>query len=687
VPFGAREGRLLASLVFVAGILSAPRVARAQVVPQETPVASLKELSVEDLINIEVTSVSTQPERLLDAPSAIQVISGDEIDRSGATSLPEALRLADNLEVAQKDANEWAISARGFNANLGDKLLVLIDGRSVYSPLYAGVLWNVQDYLLEDIDRVEVISGPGGTVWGANAVNGVINITTKSARDTQGLYVEEAAGNQEQDLTAVRFGGALAPSVFYRVYAEYSEAGSEDLTNGSSAGDSLRVTRTGFRLDSDASPQNVLTLQGDYYNGIQDYGPTQGEGRVDGANVLGRATHTFADDSDLMLQLYYDRTYLAQPYPAVAGSPPYVSAFPASYLTDGLDTVDFELQRHLQPWNLNKLVFGIGYRYTHEVDEDQNIVRFSPPVLDQSLYSGFIQDEIAVSRDSVFTIGTKLEHNDYTGFEWEPSARFQWNFLPKQMLWTAISRAVRTPSRYDRDLVVLTGLQNAPAPYVFPVNYLRGSPSFTSETEIAYELGYRAELAARVSVSVSTFYNSYNDLRSTAYTPTSATYVFPFPVVFGNSLQGHTYGAELTLNYQALDTWRLNVGYDQLSEHIYARPGFVDATGGLNETADPRNQVFLRSSMDLPHGVDWDASLRWIDSLTLDSSPTNGPVAGTVPSYFELDTRLAWYATRNLQISLVGQNLLHDHHAEYGFPSPTREEIVRGFYAKAELRY
>jgi iron complex outermembrane recepter protein len=682
-PFPRLAGPGLALLL----ALAATRPLRAQTADATPPSPdSLKQLSVEDLMNLDVTSVTKAPERLLDAPSAIQVITSEDIEESAASSLPEALRLADNLQVAQKDQNDWAISARGFNANLGDKLLVLIDGRTVYSPLYAGVIWNVQDVMLEDVDRIEVISGPGGTLFGANAVNGVINIISKSAKDTQGLYLEEAAGSVLQDQTEARYGGTIVPNVYYRVYGSYSERGSEDLPDGDSAGDSLRTSRAGFRIDSEASPENLMTLQGDYYNGTQDLGAA-GEGGLSGGNVLGRWTHTFEDDSDLALQVYYDKTHLAQPVPGSPAALPYVRSFPDSFLLDDLDTYDLDLQRHFKLGQVNRFTAGLGYRYTKESDTDRSIIRFDPRRLDQSLYNAFVQDEIALTPEVALTLGSKVEHNEFTGYEIEPSGRLQWNFTPKQMVWSAVSRAVRTPSRYDRDLMVLTGLQNAPAPYVFPTTFLEGNDAFVSETEMAYELGYRAELAAKASVSISTYYNHYDSLRSTEATPTTATYPFPYPVYFANDVEGDTWGAEVSFNYQVLEWWRMNAGYDYLRENIHAKPGYVDTTDGLNETGDPRNQVFLRSSMDLRDHVDLNVALRWIDTLTLDESPTDGTVSGTVPSYFELDGRVGWRMTRQLELSLVGQNLLHDHHPEYGFPTDTREEIAREVYVKAEFRY
>ncbi len=652
----------------------------------DSSVGQLKQLSIDELMDVEVTSVSGEPDPLIDSASAIQVITNGDILRSGATSIPEALRLADNLEVAQENSHDWAISARGFDANLGNKLLVLVDGRAVYSPLYGGVEWNVQDYPLGDIDRIEVISGPGGTIWGANAVNGVINVTSKSSKDTQGLDLEEVAGTELEDLTSVRYGGTLAPDVYFRVYGEFSERGSEVLPDGDSASDSIQMSRGGFRIDSYAVPQTTLTLQGDIYSGTEYLG-SLGDSGLNGGNVLGRWSRTLSADSDMSLQIYYDRTHLSQPFAASPAAPPYFTGFPEASLTDNLDTYDAEFQYHLRLGENNKVVWGLGYRFTHEYDQDISIVRFLPPSLDQNLYSAFAEDEVTLRANLFFTIGTKVEHNDYTGVEVEPNARLRWNFSEKQMVWASVSRAVRTPSRYDRDLEVVTGLVNPPAPYQFPAAYLSGSEDFDSESVLAYELGYRAELASKLSLAISTFYNSYSDLRSTSDTATTATYIFPYPVYFQNNLEGDTYGVELTGNYQVLSWWRLHAGYDLLRENIHAKPGQVDETGGLNETADPENQFSVRSSMDLPGNVQFDAALRWVGTLTLDSGPTGGPVAGTVPSYFELNSRIGWRPTKRLELSLVGQNLLHDHHPEYGFPGATREEIVRSMYGKIEWRY
>ncbi len=663
-----RRPQLLALLVVLFSLLSSPEPGLAQTNETLPPPSELKKLSVEELMDIEVTSVAKEPEPYGRAPAAIEVISGDEIRRSGASSIPEALRLADNLEVAQQNSHDWNISARGFNTDLANKLLVLIDGRSVYTPLYSGVFWDVQDYLLEDLDRIEVISGPGGTLWGANAVNGVINITTKDAKDTQGLYTEAGGGSQLEDFVGGRYGGTLATNVYYRVYGKYFGRGDGVLANGKNASDSWQMGQGGFRMDDEAIPQNHLTLQGDFYLGDENM-KTGGLTRTGGGNVLGRWSHTFSDDSDMSLQLYYDRTHLAMPRPAVFLEP-------AGIFKDDLDTFDLDFQHRFHLGARNNIVWGLGYRFTHDMVQAAPSLGFAPPVLDQNLFSGFVQDEFKLRKDLFFTLGTKVEHNDYTGFEFEPSGRLQWNVTPKQMVWGAISRAVRTPSRIDRDLVEPTGFSTP-----LPTSLLDGSSHFESETLLAYELGYRAQLSSKVSASVSAFYNDYDNIRS--FTPSPPPAFFGFPIVAANNLAGETYGVELNATYQMLDWWRWHAGYDFLKEHLRVKPGETDFSHGLNETADPENQFQIRSSMDLPHNVELDAGLRWVDRL----HNNNGPTPGIVPSYFEMDARLAWHVTKQLELSIVGQNLLHDHHPEYGFPSSSREEIARSVYGKISWEF
>lgn len=614
----------------------------------------------------DVTSVSREPEPLRQAPAAIQVVTSDAILRFGAANLPEALRLADNLDVAQMSSSTWNISARGFNSAVGNKLLVLMDGRSIYSPLFSGTIWNMQDYFMPDIDRIEVISGPGGTLWGANAVNGVINIVTKDARDTQGLYTEAGGGSWLEDFGGVRYGGTLASNVYFRVYTKYIHYGSEVYSDGASAGDDWWRAEGGFRLDSYASPDNHLTVEGDGLGGLthtvpggQGTPPALGDGS-DG-HLLGRLTHSFGEDSDLSVQVYYDRQHLAAPFQGAGVIPP-------GTLFDDLDTYDLDFQHRFSWGQRQHFVWGFEYRFTHDVVHQAPLVAFLPGVLDQNLFSGFVQDEIKLQQKVFLTLGTKVEHNDYTGLELEPSGRLQWNVARNQMLWGAVSRAVRTPSRYDRDLF-------EPSPAYG--SFLAGNDTFQSEDLIAYELGYRAQLSPKLAGSLSSFYNDYRNLRSLNFSTPG-----PLPLTWGNNLKARTYGFELSLDYQLLDWWRLHGGYDLLKEHITVGPG-GDISNGRNETADPQNQVFLRSSMDLPYRLQLDASARWIDTV----HNNNASAVGTIPSYAELDVRLAWQATRHLEFSLVGQNLIGDQHPEAGFPGLTQEEITRGVYGKAVYRW
>ncbi len=628
--------------------------------------AVYKNMSLEQLMNQDVTSVAREPEPYGQAPAAIDVITSDEIQRSGASSIPEALRLADNLDVAQKNSHDWAISSRGFNTSLADKLLVMIDGRTVYTPLFGGVFWDQQDYLMEDLDRIEVISGPGGTLWGANAVNGVINIVTKSADETQGLYVEGGGGSELHDFGGARYGGTLATNIYYRVYAKYFDQGDEVLTDGSNASDSWRMAQTGFRMDDDASAENHITAQGDFY-ASDEFVTTGGQAHTDGGNILGRWSHTFENDSDMSLQTYYEQTYLADPIP---GNTSPIILKPAGTLFDDLDTYDVDFQHRFHLGDRNNIVWGLGYRFTHEEDIAAPALAFVPGTMDQNLYSGFAQDEISLGRNLFFTLGSKLEHNYYTGFEFEPSGRLQWNITSNHMVWGAVSRAVSTPSRVDE-------AENIPS--IIPgVPFLKGNTNFVSESEIAFELGYRAQFGQKVSASLSSYFNYYDHIRSTGITPGT---IIPF--VFQNNLKGETWGFELSMDYQILDWWRLHGGYNFLQENIYVKPGDEDINDGFNETADPENQVFLRSSMDLPYHTQFDLAGRWIDQLTINS----GATLATVPSYFEMDARLAWQATKHIEFSIVGQNLLHAQHLEYGFPGPDTEEIARSVYGKVTFRW
>lgn len=631
-------------------------------------IKALKQLSLDELMNVEVTSVSRRPEKLLDAPAAIQVVTGEDIRRSGASSIPEALRLAGSLDVAQENSHEWVVSARGFTSDVGNKLLVLMDGRTVYTPLFSGVFWDRQDTTLADIDRIEVVSGPGGSLWGANAVNGVINVVTKSAADTQGLLLEAGGGSGQHGFGGARYGGKLADNVSYRIYGKYFERDGGVLPSGRDAGDDWHMGQGGFRVDATPSTQDSLTLQGDLYHGHEGLA-TGGVGRVSGGNLLGRWSRTFSPTSDLSLQLYFDRTDLFLPVPAAALAP-------AGVLEDALDTYDLDFQHRFAWGERQQLIWGFGYRFTHDVLKNAPALAFFPARLDQDLFSGFAQDEIVLVPDRLrLTIGTKLEHNDYTGFEAEPNARLQWNPAPSHMFWAAVSRAVRTPSRIDRDI-------SQPAPQYLIV-ILRGGRNFESETVRAWELGYRAQLGSRATASVSTFYNEYRDIRSTTISPPDPVFGLPFPFFFENNLEAETYGAEFNLGYKVSEKWILQAGGVFLEEDVRIKPGRMDFNRGLNETADPERQFSLRSAMDLPAGLELDVAYRWVD----DRRMNNAGVAAMLPAYDQVDVRLGWRPNERVEFSLVGRNLLDRRHAEFGVPGPNRIEIERSVFAKATWRY
>jgi len=640
-----------------------PRGAAAQAA--DTTTENLKSLSLDQLMNVEVTSVSRHPERLLQTASAIQVITREDIRRSGATSIAEALRLADNLEVAQKNSHDWGISARGFNTDLANKLLVMIDGRTVYTPLFSGVFWDVQDYPLEDIERIEVISGPGGTLWGANAVNGVINIITRKAGDTQGAYVEGGGGNQLQEFGTVRYGDSVGDATQFRVYGKYFDRGDESIANGNAAQDSWHQVQGGFRVDSALSAQDALSVHGDVYDGRENE-EADNTARTGGGNIVGQWTHASDGGSQMSLQSYYDRTHLVDPVAeTLIGTIPIA---PAGFLKDDLTTLDVDFQDQLQTGSVHHLIWGVGYRFTHDVVQNAPGLGFFPTTLNQDLYSAFLQDEIALRSDLSLTLGSKIEHNDYTGFQYEPNLRVAWSGWQNQAVWGAISRAVRDPSRIDADL-------KEPTPPTLVI--LEGAADFKSEEVIAYELGYRAQFDGRTSVTLSTYFNDYNEVRSTSITlPTI------IPLFFQNNLEGHTAGAELSGTYQVLDNWSLHLGYDLLREHLHVKPGQFDLSNALNETSDPQQQVAVRSSATLFGNIELDNALRWVDQLVTNNAATRG----TVPSYFSLDTRLAWHLSRGLELSLVGQNLLQPRHVEYGFPSALREQIDRSIYAKVAWR-
>jgi len=628
-------------------------------------------------MKIEVTSVSKRPEKLSDAPAAIYVITQEDIRRSGVTSIPEALRMAPGLEVARQDSHTWAISSRGFNDEFANQLLVLIDGRSVYTPLFAGVYWDVQDVPLEDINQIEVIRGPGAALWGANAVNGVINITTKKAKDTQCLLVTAGGGNEEQGFATFRYGGKINDETYYRFYGKGLNRDNSELTNGSPANDRWQMWQGGFRLDWEPGQQNFYTLQGDIYTGALDQAVTvptltppysqelRDKVNVWGGNVLGRWTHQFSPGSDLALKVYYDRTDRDR-----------------VVFTEQRDTFDVDLQQHFEWGDRQDIIVGAGYNITSDHLGNSFAVMFEPTRRTASLYSGFVQDEIQLIPDRLrLTLGTKVEHNDYTGWEVQPSGRISWNITKKQTLWFAASRAISTPSRAEDDIRI--NREVFPPGTLAPLPVLVsqfGSRDIDSKELIAFELGYRVQPHPKVTLDVATFYNIYDRQRSLepgGVTNSGVGYlVLPFTI--NNLIDGETYGGELASSFQLTDWWRVHVNYSVWSIQLHKKPGSNDPLLEGAEHDSPQHQVGVRSLMDLPHDLELDLGLRYVDSLS----------NRDVPSYTAFDARLGWRPSKNLEISIVGQNLFNTH-KEFApsYIQTQTTEVEMSVFGKITFRY
>jgi iron complex outermembrane receptor protein len=635
------------SLVFTLGLTCFVQPGLAQQPDSAVSAEALKKLSIEQLMNLQVTSVSKRPERLSRTASAIQVITQEDIRRAGASSLAEALRLASNLQVAQVDSRQWAISARGFNSTTANKLLVLIDGRTVYTPLFSGVFWDVQEVPLADIDRIEVISGPGATLWGSNAVNGVINVITKGVKDTQGFLLTGGGGNEQRGFGTVRYGAALGSTVRARLYGRGFGRAASALPSGAESADDWHLWQGGFRMDWDAATANQVTLQGDLYDGRIGQPSPAADIAVSGGNVMAKWSHTISEKSSLAAQLYYDRTH---------------RNIPGTFGED-LDTYDVDLQHATRLGARHDLVWGLGYRLINDRVVNTAALAFLPAHVARQWFTGFIQDEIALVPNRLhLALGSKIEHNDYVGFEIQPSGRVNWRLSPSGTLWAAVSRALRSPSRIDREFFV-----PAQPPY-----FLAGGPGFHSEEELAYELGFRRQQGT-LALSVATFYSRYHGLRSLEQTnPPAAT-----PIVIGNGQDGESYGAELATDYRVTDRWRLRAGYTELRVHIWPNPGSTDQSRGASESHTPERQFFLQSSLDLPADLRFDAGLRAIDDITNQQ----------VPGYGELNAKLSWQPMPTLELSLVGQNLLHRRHVEFGAPGATRREIERGVYGAVAWRF
>jgi iron complex outermembrane receptor protein len=599
---------------------------------------ALADLSLEELGKVEVTSVSGRAERLSDAPSSIYVITSEDIRRSGATSLPEALRLAPNLQVARIDTGTYAISARGFNNAIANKLLVLIDGRTVYAPYYSGVQWDQQDVMLEDVERIEVISGPGATLWGANAVNGVINVITRSAADTRGALAAVGGGNRET-LGTVRFGGRLGDAGAFRVYAKTSQMQNTKTAAGAAVPDGLERSQAGFRADW-AAGADAFTVQGDAYQGGAEhrgfFGPFELRPiTASGANLLARWSRKLDGGSDFDLQAYYDHSRRND---SLQYSPE-------------VDVTDVQFRHHI-PAGAHELLWGAGYRNARDNIQPGVLFRFVPQERSMTWTNVFLQDEIRLDRGVVLTLGAKLESNDYTGWEFLPSARLAWKYSEQMLLWGALSRAVRAPARLDRDLRVPPN----------PPFIIAGGPNFRSEVAQVLEAGVRGQPTPNLSYSVTLFHNDWQRLRSGQNPPNA---------LVQNNIEGPSYGAEAWGSWQATPNWRLSGGMTSVSKELVNSRAAVDPTGVANLGNDPNYQWMLRSQLDLPGGWEFDLGLRRVAAL---------PVP-LVPSYNALDARLGWKVNRNVELSFVLQNALDPEHPEFN-AAPGRSEIPRSALLK-----
>jgi len=639
----------------------------------------LAELSIEELMEITVSIGSKKDQKLSKTASAVYVITQEDIRRSGHKSIPELLRLVPGLQVTHIDANKWAISSRGFNQIFSNKLLVMIDGRNVYTPAFAGVYWDVQDTLLEDIEQIEVIRGPGATIWGANAVNGVINIITKNAKDTRGGLVTAGGGDEENGFGAIRYGEKIGEDAYARVYTKYF---TRDGFNGASdvrENDDWDAIRGGFRVDWDTSSENLLTFQGDIYNGHVDTQYTSvatappltsdESAEISGGNVLTRWKHTISDTSEIITQFYYDHTKRF--------------GFDTRQV---LSTYDIDFFHRFELYSQQEIMWGLGYRFINDrMKEANTILDFDNERRSNNLFSAFVQDQITIAPNRLkLTFGSKFEQNDFTGFEVQPSARLLWTPNDKHAAWAAVSRAIRSSSRLENALQVNVVASEEPS-VLIQTNKNR---DFKSENLLAYEIGYRVSPIDRLSLDFAAYYNIYDDLLTVEpgdpIVDLDSPQQLTLPSEIDNNMDGETYGVEIAVNYQATDYLKLFAGYTYLQMELHSGSSSIDYFSVVGESANssegnsPHHQFQLRSYLNLPHNLEFDTSLYYVDSL-----PNQD-----VDSYFRLDSRIGWSPGENLDVSLVFQNLLDPEHQEFGSELGNEAtEVERSVYGQITWRW
>ncbi len=635
------------------------------------------DLDLSQFMEIQITSAGRKAQNLGDVAAAVYVIDQEAIHNSGVTSIPEALRMVPGLQVSRMNATKWAITSRGFNGVFSNKLLVQIDGRSVYTPSYSGVYWDVQNVVLEDVERIEVIRGPGATLWGANAVNGVINVITKQSSDTQGGLVTVAAGNHETGIASMRYGTQLNKDTYGRFYLHaHAQDSYQLLADETDAHDDSQLSSAGFRLDGDIGLKDSWTLQGDLYQGDDSQllfpywtedspMPLTVDDQIksDGYNLLGRWQHKISETNSWNLQAYFDATKRDE-----------------IYLGQKHDTVDLDFQHHFQ-WAENDIVWGLGYRNITDEFRNTYMVSMEPATQTTELFSGFIQDEIALFEDKFkLTLGTKVEYNDFTGAEIQPSIRLLWKVNPGNNIWTAVSRAVRTPSRVeDSGQIALDPIPIPP----FPMVSVHGNPELEAEEVIAYEAGYRYSPNNNVSVDLALFYNDYEKL--TNYLPKN-----PVTILFVNGMEGQSYGLELSSRWKPLSWLTAELAYSYIDLKMTSTIAIgqdFSISDLVAEESSPEHQISLRSSMDLSETLRFNLWARYVDQLTA-SGQAAYYAEIIVEDYVALDLNLIWTPIEQLELMLVGQNLLESHHLEYvhEYFIPATE-IGQSVYAKLTWKF
>jgi iron complex outermembrane recepter protein len=673
----------------------------------ELDTSELKALSLEQLMDVQVSMVSRREESAFTTPAAASVITADDIRRTGVQQLPEALRLAPGLQVARINTGTWAISSRGFNDQFGNKLLVLHDGRTIYTPIYSGVLWQLQDTMVEDLERIEVIRGAGGALWGANAVNGIINIASKSAKDTQGMLLSVGGGNELQAFAGMRYGFQIGEKAWGRVYGRFVDQDSQ-FRPAATDDDTYRRGTAGFRFDWEPGDRNKLTLIGDVRVGEADqqisavqfgpqlvFPPVPGIPPViqtasmtnylesvgdQGANLLGRWTHTFSDTSEMRLQAYYDRVVIDN-----------------ERIGFTTDTADVDFQHRFNVGSRNALTYGGAYRFISNRSDNSDFFQYEPSAEKRHVASVFLQDEVTLVPDRLkFTVGTKLEHNEFTGWEYQPSGRLVWTPSERHTVWAAVGRAVRIPAMAERSTTATVGtvpFQLAPgSPGLEIPLRLRRSPGLVAEELINFELGYRVRPLDSVTVDLSVYYNRYDHLRGTGADTAALSADGFVDLAIANSLRGESYGGELSVTWQAREWWRLQASYVLARVDVRARDEYAGWLPAGEEGTTPEHQFTLRSSLDLPKGFFLDTTVRYVARLDgQESAIPGGPVpAFPVPSYWELDGQVGWRVNDRIEIGLVGRNLINDHHKEFGpsiFAGFFGSEVERALYLRLNVKF